>query len=189
MPEIQRTRLADLGQVWIPWDPEQAFADERLARAVSEFEAVPCPAGWAAERWLKEDALANHGLTLTYVALLNMRVEGFYTMRAGDVVVSTSHQKTFALPHPRQGVALLVWLAKCGTARLSGLELLAHALERARAVARLQGIAGIALDPFDAASGAVWRRPPYEFMKSETKLPNGLKRLWKPLDDAVKAAP
>ena len=182
-PEIQSTRLRDFGQVWVPWEPDRAFEDERLARAVSEFEPVPCPAGWAAARWLKEDALANHGLTMTYVVLLNMRVEGFYSMCAGEIVVSTRHRRAYGFRHPRQGVALLVWLAKSESARLSGKELLAHAFVRARFAARIQGLAGIALDPFDEETASVWRAEPYEFLKSETKLPHGAKRLWRPLGD------
>jgi hypothetical protein len=112
-----------------------------------------------------------------------MRVEGFYAMCAGEILASTRHQRTYGFRHPRQGVALLVWLAKSESARLSGRELLAHAFVRARFAARIQGLAGIALDPFDEATAAVWRAEPYEFLKSETKLPHGAKRLWRPLED------
>lgn len=181
MSEIRRTRFADIGQSWVPWDPERAFGDERLARAVSEFEPVPSPAGWAAERWLKEDALANHGLTVTYLALVGLRVEGFYAMCAGEVELPSEQRNELGFAHPRQGVALVVWLARREGGRISGEELLAHAYFRAKLVAQLHGLAGIAVDPFDVATEGVWRSPPYEFMRSRTKLPNGLRRLWAPL--------
>jgi hypothetical protein len=181
MTESQKTRLADVGQVWIPWDPDSAFGDERLARAVSEFEPVATPAGRAAARWLKEDALANHGLTVTYLALVDLRVEGFYAMCAGEVELPTSQRRALGLSHPRQGVALVVWLARRQNGLLSGLELLAHASRRARLVSDIQGLAGLAVDPFDEDTAEVWRAPPYEFLKSNTTLPNGNKRLWRPL--------
>ena len=177
----QIPRFADIGQLWVPWDPDRAFGDERLAKAVSEFEPVPAPAGWAAARWLKEDALANHGLTVTYLALIGLRVEGFYAMCAGEIELASDQRKTLGYDHPRQGVALVVWLARRNDGRLSGLELLAHAFVRAKLVAELQGLAGIAVDPFDAETAAVWRAAPYRFLKTRTTLPNGLKRLWRPL--------
>lgn len=191
MMEAQRTRFSDVGQVWIPWDPERAFGDERLARAVSEFEPVSTPAGRAAALWLREDALANHGLTITYLALVGLRVEGFYAMCAGEVELPTSQRKAFGLSHPHQGVALVVWLARREGGQLSGPEILAHAFMRARLVASLQGLAGIAVDPFDTATAEVWRSPPYEFLKSQTTLPNGLKRLWRPLstDSVFRSSP
>lgn len=185
MSDNQWTRFADVGQIWVPWDPETAFGDERLARAVSEFEPVPNPAGWAAARWLREDSLASYGVTVTYLVLVGMRVEGFYAMCAGEVELPTKQRRDLGLSHPRQGVALIVWLARCEGSRLSGQEILAHAFMRAKYVARIQGLAGIAVDPFDAETAAVWRAEPYEFLKSQTKLPNDLKRLWRPLSNPV----
>jgi hypothetical protein len=133
---------------------------------------------------LTEDALANHGLTVTYVALIDMRVEGFYAMCAGEITLSGGQQKAFAFAGPRHGVALLVWVAKRNHARLTGLELLAHAYARAQLVAKTQGLAGIALDPFDRETSDIWQSAPYNFRTSETILHNGLRRLWRPMSGA-----
>jgi hypothetical protein len=175
------TQIPDVGQSWFAWDPDTAIHDERLDRAVSEFEPVPCAAGWAAARWLKEDSLASHGLTVTYLAVVDMRVEGFYALCAAEVEISSRQRAGLRLQHPRQGVALAVWLARRTGGRLSGLALIAHALARAEAVAELQGLCGLALDPYDEETAVVWRSAPYRFLPSRTTCANGLARLWKPL--------
>src|SRR5215213_9821638 len=105
-------RLRDLGQSWVQWDPERAFSDPRLAQAVSAFEPVPVPAGQAAAAWLREDALANHGMTVTYLMLLEFRVHGFYAIRGAEVQLSTRDQHRVQAKHPRQAAALVVWVAR-----------------------------------------------------------------------------
>lgn len=126
--------------------------------------------------------MANHGLTVTYLLLLNMRVEGFYSLSSGEIQVSTSQQHRYGLSHPRQGVALILWIAKGCNTTVTGSEILAHAVARACIASTVQGVAGIALDPYDAETAAMWQGPPHHFLQSNTKLrKEGLKRLWRPL--------
>ena len=175
MGAVRRIRFTDTGQAWVPWDIARAFEDDRLARAVSEFEPVPNPAGWAAAQWLREDSLAYHGFAVTYLALVNLNVKGFYAMCAGEIEVREKERRELALPTNRLPVAQLVWLARSADGELSGLELLAHAQKRAELVAQVQGLAGLAVDPFDEVTADIWQSPPYDFMPTETG------RLWSPL--------
>jgi hypothetical protein len=198
MSSLQRIRFADSGQAWTLWDPRRAFEDDRLARAVGEFDPVPNPAGRAAARWLREDALAYDGFAVTYLALVNLKVHGFYAMCAGEVEVPEDQRRDLRLPNRRLPVAHLVWLARRVDGDLSGLELLAHAERRAELAAQVQGLAGLAVDPFDADTDAMWQAPPFDFMSTETnsqfmptssKSEAGSKRLWKPLPRLEKARP
>lgn len=180
MSAVQRIRFSDPGQAWVPWDLDRAFEDDRLARAVSEFEPVPTPAGWAAARWLREDALAYHGFAVTYLALVNLKVHGFYAMCASEVEIPEDQREELGLPSRRLPVALLVWLARSAHGEVSGLELLAHAKMRAELVARVQGLAALAVDPFDEATATLWQAPPFDFLPAEVSK-DGSRRLWMPL--------
>src|ERR1043165_5538122 len=184
MCAVQRIRFSDRGKAGVPWDLDRAFEDDRLARAVSEFEPVPNPAGWAAARGLREEALAYHGVAVTYLALVNLKVHGFYAMCASEVEVPEDQRQELGLPSRRLPVALLVWLARSADGEVSGRELLAHAKMRAELVARVQGLAGLAVDPFDEATAALWQAPPFDFLPTEASR-DGSHRLWMPLPGRV----
>jgi hypothetical protein len=174
--------------LWYQWTPinAESVAYEDVAQAVEGFESLENPAGRAATAWLKDEALANHPSTVTYVLMRDGRVEGFIAMASASVTLKQSHRKKLGPGQrdyplsPTQGASLVAWLAKHREAETAGSRLLAYALSIALDVARLQGTVAFVLDPYDEESAAQWMNR-HRFRRSETEARAGLRRLWIPL--------
>lgn len=169
---------------WVHLTAEQLVADPTLADAIERFNAPPTRAGEAAERWLKEQALGEAGHTATYVLLVAGEVAGFYSLGMGEVELRTKDRKELAAGHPRQGAALILWLARAAEAEVGGEAILRHAVGISQIAARRVGAAVIALDPYDAATERYWRER-FGFRSSRTRRRNvdgeEAVRLWMPL--------
>lgn len=134
-----------------------------LTDAIKEFEAVDKPAGREATDWLQRDALDWDGTTLTYLMLLDRRLEAFYASASSSVMLSQRDRKRargakrlpVSIP-PRQPATLIAWLAKRRGASTSGLTVLEHAFSTAVQVSELQGNVALVLDPFDDATAELW---------------------------------
>jgi hypothetical protein len=167
---------------WLPASAESvAYAD--IAKAVEKFEPVDNPAGHAAEAWLKHESLASTPATVTHLAMLDGRLEGFYTIVSSFVKLNESDREELMPDYPLlpiQGASLVVWLAKRRDARVSGRKIMFNAVAMAAEVAKRQGTLACVLDPFDDATASMLKRR-YRFEQSETEVRKGQLRLWVPL--------
>ncbi len=174
--------------LWHRWSPANArniaYAD--IARGVAAFEPLDLRAGRAAAAWLKNEALANHPATLTYVLVRDGLVEGFFAICSSAVTLKESHRRELAAVHEShafastQGASMLVWLAKHREARSPGEEILDYAISIALDVAKRQGTLTFVIDPFDEQT-AQMLMDRYGFKRSRTEVREGLCRLWAPL--------
>jgi hypothetical protein len=174
---------------WCRWTPATAEsrAFEDVARAVEKFKSLDTPPGREATRWLKEEALANHPATISYVLMRGGRIEGYFALASSSVELKQSHRKALSSGQhghrlsPTQGASLVAWLARHEDAEIDGALVLKFALSIARRVAFVQGTVALVLDPFDEQLAKLWIER-YEFMPSQTRVRGGrLRRLWIPL--------
>ena len=162
----------------------QLAADAELANAIGRFQAPGTPAGQAAERWLKDLALAQMDHIATYVLIRAGEVAAFYSLGMGEAELQTAHRETLGAAHPRLGAVLILWLARARSADVGAEMILRHAVGIAQIGARNVGAAVIALDPYDGATEQYWRQR-FGFRASRTRRrdANGEERprLWLPL--------
>jgi hypothetical protein len=178
----------DQGEYWYRWKPSNAESGmyDDIAEAIETFEPVDNPAGHAAAAWLKNSALDDYPSTATWIAYRNQRIEGYFAMSSGEVVLYGRHRRKRLmrpgrrrehLLHPRQPASLLTWLGKHRQASITGRTILYQAAYIASQVAELQGNIALVIDPFDEETAAFWKSK-YDFLSSAT--PN---RLWLPLQE------
>ncbi len=177
------------GWFWCQWTPDTAEsrAFEDVARAVQKFRSLDNPSGREATRWLKQEALANHPATVSYVLMGDGRIEGYFAVASTSVELKQSHRKALSSGQrshrlsPTQGASLIAWVARHEEAEIDGARLLKFALSIARRAAFLQGAVALVLDPFDEKLAKLWVER-YGFERSQTRVRGGeLRRLWLPL--------
>ena len=176
--------------LWYQWTPLNAgsAAYEDIAAAIEEFESLETPAGDAATVWLKQHALANHPSSITYLLLLDGRLEGYFAMVSSSLELTQRRRKTLRPGEkdypldPTQGASLVAWIARNRHGTLPGRHLVTYAISIALEVAAHQGTVALVLDPYDEATGNEWAKK-YGFKSART--PDGLRpRLWLPLHPA-----
>jgi hypothetical protein len=184
----QLTGGLDSGQIWVRWTPEVAEQHPNIADAVADFRAKGTERGkeaaLAATRWLRERSLPNYRTTVTWLMLNPAEdfVEGYYSLASAQVELRTDHRKALeSSEYPIQPAALITWIAKDERTRITGKQILAHAVGIAVKVAQLQGVVAIVLDPFDDETAKIWRAAPYNFKSSMTRSADGRRRLWRHL--------
>jgi hypothetical protein len=172
---------------WYQWTPANAAsaAYEDVEQGIAEFESIDTAAGQEAARWLREDALLDNPSTITYVLLVEGRVDGYFAIASGSVTLTQRHrrglrsgQRDYVLL-PTQGASLIAWLARHRDAEKQGRSIFLYALYVALKVARLQGTPVAVLDPFDDEIATLWEER-YGFRRSQTPGGNDV-RLWVPL--------
>lgn len=194
---ITRSAFDDGEAAWVRFTPEvlEDLGEDRhlLLDAVEEFESLDNPAGRAATGWLQNDALSWHGSTLTYLMLLDRRIEAYYAVTASSVLLSQRDRRRGDLPPglpPRQPATLIAWLAKHRDATTPGLTILHHAFAVALLVSELQGTIALVLDPYDESTARMWvDMPDVQFRRSAAERDAGdhgaggekPRRLWMPL--------
>jgi hypothetical protein len=192
---IARAALNDGKAAWVRLTPEvvEDLGEDKhqLLDAVDEFESVDRPAGHAASGWLKFEALAWHSTTVTYLMLLDRRIEAFYAVTASNVLLSQRDRRRLRPDIPqglpaRQPATLIAWLAKHRFATTPGVKILQHAFAVALQVAELQGTIALVLDPFDDETAAMWlAMPSVQFRRSGADRGDDddakPRRLWMPL--------
>lgn len=176
---------------WYRWLPnmaeEAAYSD--VAAAVQDFVSVDSDSGRAATMWLREESLANHPSTVTWLMVQEARVEGFYALCSAEVRLTERHRKRLSAGdrahklHPKQGASLIAWIAKHRDATVPGELILLHAAYTATEVAKLQGNIALAVDPFDEETSVFWQEE-YGFRTSSITAGADAgrpQRLWLPL--------
>jgi hypothetical protein len=159
-----------------------------VAPKVEAFQSIDTPAGHAATRWLREEALPNHPSTVTYVLVSERRVEGYFALASSSVTLTQRHRRQLSPGQqdyelaPTQGASLVAWLARHVDAEVPGKRIVHYAVAIALEVARLQGTPVVVADPYDEDSAELWMER-YGFRRSRT--PGGADvRLWAPLHPA-----
>jgi hypothetical protein len=171
---------------WVLVSGDRLAVDWELKLAIERFRPPRHPAADRAAAWLLNDGLAQAGLVATYVYMSHLgEIEGFYAIRMSEAELRQKDRKRLGATHPSQGAILIVWMCKAAGGRLTGQELLLHAVGTARIAAKTAGAAMIALDAFDAEVDRMWRER-FGFRRSSTALPGergeaGLRRLWIPI--------
>jgi hypothetical protein len=194
----------DDGEVaWVRLTPEviEDLGEQRdlLLDAVEEFDSPAYEAGLQAAAWLRERALDEYGSSVTYLMLLDRRVEAFYAIASAEVLLTgrdrkrlfrRSGRETYEIS-PRQPASLITWTAKRdGGEDGCGERIMGHALATAWEVAELQGNVALVLDPYDHATAEMWSDFAFlDFRRSAD--PRGrseagarIPRLWTPLHPA-----
>lgn len=180
--------MQDQGEYWYRWKPSSAESGvyDDIAEAIEAFEPVDHPAGHAAAEWLKNSALDDYPSTATWIAYRKQRVEGYFAMCSGEVLLYGRHRSKWLVRkgrrrehvlHPRQPASLITWMCKHKHASITGRTILLHAAYIAMRVGELQGNIALVIDPFDDDTAAFWQER-FEFLSSAT--PN---RLWLPLQE------
>lgn len=166
---------------WIRYSPDTAGP---LIDRVTGFEPLDFPAGHAAAKFLREDALANAGMTRTHLCVSEHRVEGFFSCCSTSVILSTRSVRHLGLRTEIKTMpaVLLTWVARNGSGTVSGLELLTTAYALAREATATVAAVALVVDPADDQVAEVWKGEPYNFRESEQKRRRACNRLWTPLN-------
>jgi len=168
---------------WIRYSPETAA---RVADRVDAFEPLDFPAGHAAAKFLKEDALVNAGMTRTHLYVSKDRIEGFFSCCSTSVTLSARSIRSLGLRTEIKTMpaVLVTWVARHGAGSLKGFELLTTAYGLAREATATVAAVALVVDPADDQVAEVWKSEPYNFRESEQGRRRGstTPRLWTPLD-------
>lgn len=178
------------------WTPEVADGDEAsaLVELVSTFQSKDTPAGEEAAHWLRDEALDNHGSTVTWLLLDDRELHGYYAMASTSVRLSQRHRRRL-LPRathdltPAQPASLIAWIAKRRDAPSgTGTKLFQHAVTSAIDVSEVQGNIAIVVDAYDAVTAQMWidrygfRRSVRDGQRTQEDW-DDRPRLWAPLLD------
>jgi hypothetical protein len=161
---------------WFRWTSSSASRSEYadIATAVERFEGVETPAGAAAARWLKDEALRGSDETVTYLLVARERIEGFFSIVGGSIELTSEGSPT---GRNTVGASVVLCLARHRDADpLTEPKILMYAISIALKVARLQGTAAMLLWPYDDAQAESFIDR-YGFRK----LGSGSPILWIPL--------
>ncbi|HWT94930.1 MAG TPA: hypothetical protein VN238_18180 [Solirubrobacteraceae bacterium] len=169
---------------WFRLTPRTAREHPGILDLIAAFEPLDHPAGRRAAEFLRDDALRNHGSTVTHLLVGPKRIEGFIALNFTDVKLHEQQSSELGVPHRRELPALkLAWIAKHRETEISGMALVFAAYLRAFTALTLGGVVALVLDPFDGDVAATWSGEPYAFRLSKEKprgdgVPRGL---WLPV--------
>jgi hypothetical protein len=171
---------------WVRWNAPVAERHPEIHAAIGKFDAGDRPAARAAADWLQSAGLS--GESTPYLAIsAEGQVLGFYAWTAGSVELSSAHRKKLGVRFPTQGAILVTQLAKSVHHDFAGWRLLQDAIGIAQETSKKVGATVLALDPFDADTGAMWEVR-FKMRRSRTEVQTRgegepLKRLYLPLRD------
>jgi hypothetical protein len=139
---------------WTRWDEATAkSANWAVANAVADFEPLKNDDGEECARWLKEEALKDYPLTVTWVLCNGGVLEGFFAMCSGTLELELPRLE------PNEGIqtvkwpcSVIKWMCRRDGERpdgteYDGLPLINHAIYRAKEVAKYQGNAALFIEP------------------------------------------
>jgi hypothetical protein len=168
---------------WVRYTPSEVERRPELAQLVAAFQPLDYPAGHAAQHFVQNEALDNHGSTVTHLLVGLDRVEGFIATNFTEVMLTPEQSGTLDLPHRTRLPAFRVaWVAKHRETAASGLELMAAAYAMAEESLAYGGVVALVVDPYDAALAEKWKAEPYYFEESKERTRDGVPRkLWTPI--------
>jgi hypothetical protein len=151
-----------------------------LIDALQRFRSIDTEVGREATRWLAEEALANDGSTKTYGLFEEDALLGFFSICAGEVLLTRRDARDLSVPERvRQPAVVLAWIARSRAAPGVGGLLLESAYGLARRVSREIGAVALVLDPGDETLADLWRDR--GFRDSRPRFEGARTRLWAPL--------
>lgn len=171
------------GEIWERWAPGKAAVRHDLRAAVAAFDAGSShPAGVRAASWLRDEALANHPASITWLMLVDDELVGYFALASGAVELRRRDRSRLGVDVDRavQPASLVAQIAKSREAPPgTGDRLIEQAFALAREAAQIQGSVALVVDPFDEETERMWRTK-FGF-RSSAKLVGGRRRLWLPL--------
>lgn len=167
---------------WVRLSPRTVSSE--LINAMNKFESLDSPAGNAATKFLKDEAIVNSVMSRTHLLVADQRVEGFISLCSGSVRLSERSIRSLGLRTTIKTMPAIVltWVARHREGSATGLELVETAFALARESAENIGVAAFVLDPWDERVATIWRNAPYPFRNSEQKRKGKPPRLWTPLE-------
>jgi hypothetical protein len=176
------------GGVWFRVDFGSVAADPSLAQAVQRFEASEeGPAGkggaTAATQWLREFAIDDRS-SVTRVLLEDGEAIAFYTLSSGQAEIGDASRRDVLkfLGGSEIGSSHIKWIARAVQApNGAATAAILHAGSVARDLAVQEGKGLLTLDPYDAATEAMWREWGFEPTDTPSPTGKGLMRLYMPL--------
>jgi hypothetical protein len=176
------------GGVWHRFDFETAAAEPSVAQAVQRFEASeegPAGTDGAAEatRWLRDFAMEDRG-SVTRVLLEEGEVIAFYTLSSGQAEIQDASRRDvlMLLGGAEIGSSHIKWIARAGTAPPgAAAAAVLHAGSIAAELALQEGKGLLTLDPYDAATDAMWQEWGFEPTDTPSPTDESLRRLYIPL--------
>ncbi|MEX0972968.1 MAG: hypothetical protein WDZ46_06885 [Solirubrobacterales bacterium] len=167
---------------WVTLSPRTTTPG--LIGAMEAFEPLNFPAGDAAARFLKEEAVVNSSMSRTHLLVSEQQVEGFVSLCSGSVKLSKRSIRSLGLRTTitTMPAIVLTWVARHRESSTTGLELVQTAFAVARESAKNIGVAAFVLDPWDDKVADLWRSEPYPFRDSEQRRRGKPPRLWTPLE-------
>lgn len=176
------------GGVWHRLDFQAVAAEPSLAQATQQFAASEGgPAGTdgakGATRWLREFAVDDRG-SVTRILLDKGKVIAFYTLSSGQAEIRDALRRDVLklLGGPEIGSSHINWIARADDAPPgAAAAAVLHAGSVAEQLALQEGKGLLTLDPYDAATDAMWREWGFEPTDTPSPTDESLKRLYIPL--------
>lgn len=176
------------GGAWFRVDFEAVAAEPSLAQAMQRFEASEeGPAGkdgaTAATRWLREFAIDDRS-SVTRILLDEGEVIAYYTLSSGQAEIRDADKRDVLkfLGGSEIGSSHIKWMARAAQAPDgAAAAAILHAGSVASDLAVQEGKGLLTLDPYDAATEAMWREWGFELTDTPSPTGEGLMRLYMPL--------
>lgn len=149
--------------VFVPLPGGDLPVSERFRGALDGFQTHDTPAGRAAAQWLRDCAIREHLTSRTTVVLARERVLGYYSLCSYSIELDPAARAAAGVRADRKRVpaTLMTWIARDPEAEITGGDLLAHAVARARRAHRDQATAVLVLQAFDETTAEMWLARPY----------------------------
>jgi hypothetical protein len=169
------------GGVWFRVDFEAVAADPSVAQAIQRFKASEeGPAGRdgaaASTQWLREFAIDDRS-SVTRVLFDEEKVIAYYTLSSGQAEIRDAHTRDVLkfLGGSEIGSSHIKWMARAAQAPDgAAAAAILHAGSVASDLAIQEGKGLLTLDPYDAATEAMWREwgfgPPILLLRPERGL-------------------
>lgn len=176
------------GGAWFRVDFEAVAAEPSLAQAMQRFEASEeGPAGKdgaaAATQWLREFAIDDRS-SVTRILLDEGQVIAYYTLSSGQAEIRDADKRDVLkfLGGSEIGSSHIKWMARAAQAPDgAAAAAILHAGSVASDLAVQEGKGLLTLDPYDAATEAMWREWGFELTDTPSPTGKGLIRLYMPL--------
>lgn len=118
IPDLSPT--ADLR--WYPWNPTTAAEHNEIVSALEDFDASDAALGHQdTKTWLRSEALSAYPRVVTYVAVRDGLVEGFFALTSTQIALTTPRRPLFSRWRDHESIQEAVLIAAIGRRRRASL--------------------------------------------------------------------
>lgn len=151
-----------------------------LLAAVSKFDAGD--EGEVPAKFLRDDALDAHPQVRTHIYCEAGSVDGFYSLRMGEVTLHQKHQKQAQASRPTIGAATILYAARRPGSKVHRAHIEFDAIGVTLIAREQVGVSVLAFEPGSGKVAEDWRDEGWR--NSQTALPHdpSLRRMWLRLD-------